>query len=176
MINLKILVGIFILLILSVVSFDLYQSAQERVEPFTVTIDGEAFEFNRPVSLESLEPSLFPFQSFEGFYLDEAYTQPFNEEVIQESITLYANVPPITRNTSLYEFIILDGEGDVIRETVIYHGTPINFILTQPGDDDFVGYYSTATCPDFPVDLKAPVLGDVTLYELYESDFLSCAY
>lgn len=159
----------------TIVTFDLYQSAQERVEPFTVTIDGETFEFDRPVSLESLEPSLFPFQSFEGFYLDEDYTEPFNEETIDESITLYANVPPITRNTSLYDFTILAQDGEVIRETVIYHGTPINFILTQPQDDEFVGYFSSANCPDFPVNLKAPVLGDVTLYELYEPDFSRCA-
>ena len=175
MTHLKFIVGLFLFIIALIVGIDLWQSAAERVEPFTVTIDGEAYEFDRPVALESLEPELYPFQSFEGFYLDEAYTEPFMEDVIDESVTLYANVPPVTRNTSLYAFQILSSNGDVLKDTVIYHGTPINFIVTQPDDDEFVGYFSSASCPDFPVNLKAPVLEDVTLYELYESDFSSCA-
>lgn len=175
MINLKILVGIFFLLILSIVSFDLYQSAQERVEPFTVTIDGESFEFDAPVTLESLEPELFPFQSFEGFYLDEDYTEPFNASLIDESVTLYANVPAIQRDTSLYDFQLFSQDGTLIKESQIYHGTPINFVVTNPETGDFKGYYASPHCPDFPVNLKAPVLEDVVLYELYESDFLDCA-
>lgn len=166
--------GLFVLALLLILSIDLWRSARKNVEPFTVTIDGEAFEFDRPVSLESLEPELFPFQSFEGFYLDEAYTDPYTEGTIDESITLYANVPPITRNTSVYDFTILAHDGRVIKETVIYHGTPINFVVTKPHDAAFVGYYASADCPDFPVNLKSPVFGHVTLYELYESDFLTC--
>lgn len=172
---LKILVSVMLVLVGVIVGIDLWQSQAARVEPFTVTIDGESTTFDRPVTLESLQPALYPFQSFEGFYLDEAYTEPFTEPIIDESITLYANVPPITRNTSLYDFTILDGDGEIIRQTVIYHGTPINFIVTMPNDDDFEGYFATSTCPDFPVNLKAPVLGDVTLYELYTSDFMACS-
>ena len=163
-----------IVLIASVVGYDLWQSYEPRVEPFYVTIDGDTYTFDRAVSLESLEPELYPFQSFEGFYLDADFEQPFTEEIISESVTLYANVPSLERNTSTYDLTVYASDGSIIKETIIYHGTPINFVLTNPDDPDFSGYYVSATCPDFPVNLKSPVLEDVILYELYSADFLDC--
>lgn len=169
------LAALFIVLIASVVGYDLWQSYEPRVEPFDVTIDGDTYTFDRAVSLESLEPELYPFQSFEGFYLDADFDQPFTEETIDESVTLYANVPSLERNTSTYDLIVYASDGSIIKETVIYHGTPINFVLTNPDTLDFSGYYATSTCPDLPVNLKTPVMEDVILYELYESDFSGCA-
>jgi|GEM_PF-6827080 len=165
---------LFIALIGGLVGYDLWQSYEPRIEPFDVTIDGETFTFDRAVSLESLEPELYPFQSFEGFYLDADFEEPFTQSKIDEDVTLFANIPSLERNTSTYDLIVYDSTGSIIKETVIYHGTPINFVLTNLDDPNFSGYYASNSCPDFPVNLQAPVLEDVRLYALYNEDFASC--